>query len=292
MHELEERLGDADVPDGEHEQMLVALQRSPGSLPAARRLQHRPEDRRPSSTASASPRRTSSGRPRRSRAAGRCASRWPSCCSRGPACCCSTSRPTTSISRRATGSKEYLHDYPHAVILVSHDRFFLDTVVTRIAEVYLAHADRLPRQLQPLPRGAPGASSSAARGQAGAGRGSRADEDVHRPVPLPGDQGRAGAEPDQDAREDRADRGAARAQADPLHLPDLREERPHGARAEARPQGVRRQRRLPRRRPAHRARRPHRARRSQRRRQVDADAHALRRRAARRRRRGTRATRS
>jgi ATP-binding cassette subfamily F protein 3 len=31
--------------------------------------------------------------------------------------------------------EEYLTDYPHAVILVSHDRFFLDAVVTRIAEI-------------------------------------------------------------------------------------------------------------------------------------------------------------
>ena len=31
--------------------------------------------------------------------------------------------------------EEYLNDYPHAVILVSHDRFFLDAVVTRIAEI-------------------------------------------------------------------------------------------------------------------------------------------------------------
>jgi ATP-binding cassette, subfamily F, member 3 len=31
--------------------------------------------------------------------------------------------------------EEYLTAYPHAVILVSHDRFFLDAVVTRIAEI-------------------------------------------------------------------------------------------------------------------------------------------------------------
>ena len=33
--------------------------------------------------------------------------------------------------------EEYLVDYPHAVILVSHDRFFLDAVVTRITEIGL-----------------------------------------------------------------------------------------------------------------------------------------------------------
>ena len=31
--------------------------------------------------------------------------------------------------------EEYLTDYPHAVMLVSHDRFFLDAVVTRITEI-------------------------------------------------------------------------------------------------------------------------------------------------------------
>src|SRR5438445_469502 len=33
--------------------------------------------------------------------------------------------------------EEYLNAYPHAVILVSHDRFFLDAVVTRIADLTL-----------------------------------------------------------------------------------------------------------------------------------------------------------
>jgi ATP-binding cassette subfamily F protein 3 len=33
--------------------------------------------------------------------------------------------------------EEYLADYPHAVILVSHDRYFLDAVVTRVTEIGL-----------------------------------------------------------------------------------------------------------------------------------------------------------
>ncbi len=53
------------------------------------------------------------------------------------ACCCSTSRRTTSTSTRATGSRSTSPSYPHAVILVSHDRFFLDAVVTRITEIGL-----------------------------------------------------------------------------------------------------------------------------------------------------------
>ena len=80
------------------------------------------------------------GRPKRSPAAGRCASRWPSCCSAGPTCCCSTSRPTTSTSTRATGSRNTSAPIPYAVILVSHDRYFLDAVVTRITDLQPAHA--------------------------------------------------------------------------------------------------------------------------------------------------------
>ena len=96
---------DPDVPEGEHEQMLAPLQRPPGPLPAARRLQHRPEDRdRPAGP------RLHAGRPRaadrdvlgrladahRARQAAARAART---------CCCSTSRPTTSTSTRATGSR-------------------------------------------------------------------------------------------------------------------------------------------------------------------------------------------
>ena len=40
-----------------------------------------------------------------SRAAGRCASRWPGCCSGGPTCCCWTSRPTTSTWPPPSGSR-------------------------------------------------------------------------------------------------------------------------------------------------------------------------------------------
>ena len=64
-------------------------------------------------------------------------SRWPSCCSAARICCCSTSRPITSISTRATGSRNISARYPYAVILVSHDRYFLDAVVTRITDLNL-----------------------------------------------------------------------------------------------------------------------------------------------------------
>src|SRR5215470_14948752 len=46
--------------------------------------------------------------------------------------------PTNHLDLEARNwLEEYLHAYPHAVILVSHDRFFLDAVVTRIADLTL-----------------------------------------------------------------------------------------------------------------------------------------------------------
>ena len=46
--------------------------------------------------------------------------------------------PTNHLDLEARNwLEEYLSSYPHAVILVSHDRFFLDSVVTRITEIGL-----------------------------------------------------------------------------------------------------------------------------------------------------------
>src|SRR5690606_19223747 len=46
--------------------------------------------------------------------------------------------PTNHLDLDARNWLEtYLVEYPHAVMLVSHDRFFLDAVVTRITEIGL-----------------------------------------------------------------------------------------------------------------------------------------------------------
>src|SRR5690606_24849797 len=46
--------------------------------------------------------------------------------------------PTNHLDLAARNWLEsYLADYPHAVMLVSHDRFFLDAVVTRVADLSL-----------------------------------------------------------------------------------------------------------------------------------------------------------
>jgi ATP-binding cassette subfamily F protein 3 len=46
--------------------------------------------------------------------------------------------PTNHLDLEARNwLEEYLLDYPHSVILVSHDRYFLDSVVDRIADIHL-----------------------------------------------------------------------------------------------------------------------------------------------------------
>ncbi len=105
-------------------------------VPRARRLRHRGAGGHGARRARVSARKTGRAARRSSRAAGRCASRSPSCCSKSRTCCCSTSRRTTSIWRHATGSKITCSSYPYAFVLISHDRYFLDVTVNRIAEIW------------------------------------------------------------------------------------------------------------------------------------------------------------
>ena len=64
----------------------------------------------------------------RRRAAAR--SRSPGCCSTRPSCCCSTSRRTTSTSRASTGSRAIWPRAAASMLVVTHDRWFLDAVCT------------------------------------------------------------------------------------------------------------------------------------------------------------------
>ena len=80
--------------------------------------------------------KTGSGRPTSSPAAGRCGWRWPSCCCRKPNLLL-LDEPTNHLDLEARNwLEEYLHDYPHALVLISHDRYFLDVVVNKIAEIW------------------------------------------------------------------------------------------------------------------------------------------------------------
>ncbi len=45
--------------------------------------------------------------------------------------------PTNHLDLEARNwLEEYLHEYPHALVLISHDRYFLDVVVNKIAEIW------------------------------------------------------------------------------------------------------------------------------------------------------------
>ena len=45
--------------------------------------------------------------------------------------------PTNHLDLEARNwLEEYLHDYPHAFVLISHDRYFLDVTVNKIAEIW------------------------------------------------------------------------------------------------------------------------------------------------------------
>ena len=212
--------------------------------------------------------------PRRSRGGGRCASRSQSCCSSGPSLLL-LDEPTNHLDLDARNwLEEYLTEYPGAVILVSHDRYFLDAVVTRIADLNLRtitdyHGNyALPARA----RGAHERLRTMKREQ---------DEEVAR-IKMFIDRFRYQATKAAQVQS----RIKALEKVVPIDVPPERkqvhftfpgvhQERPDGARTGARQQALWRQGDLQGPLAPHRARRPGGAGRAERRRQVDADAHAV-----------------
>ena len=108
--------------------------------------------------------------------------------------------------------EDWLGKYPGTLLLITHDRDFLDAVVDGIVHVDARKLVALHRQLRAVrarARGPAGAAAGDVREAAAAGR---APAVVHRPLSREGDQGQAGAEPDQGAGADGADRRRARRQ--------------------------------------------------------------------------------
>jgi ATP-binding cassette, subfamily F, member 3 len=136
LHALELRLGDADVPEGEHEAMLVRyaelqerFRRDDGYsidlriATVLRGLGFAADDFQ-------KPTETFSGGWQMRIALARLLLGRPGLLL--------LDEPTNHLDLEARNwLEEYLADYPHAVILVSHDRYFLDAVVTRITDVNL-----------------------------------------------------------------------------------------------------------------------------------------------------------
>jgi ATP-binding cassette subfamily F protein 3 len=133
---LESRLGDHDIPDAEHERMLVryselqeAFRRHDGYTidlkvtSVLRGLGFRDED-------FDQPTETFSGGWQMRIALARLLLESPGLLL--------LDEPTNHLDLEARNwLEEFLQDYPGAVILVSHDRYFLDAVVTRIADLSL-----------------------------------------------------------------------------------------------------------------------------------------------------------
>jgi ATP-binding cassette, subfamily F, member 3 len=136
MHALEERLGDTSVPEAEHEAMLVRYAELQDRFRAEdgysielriatvlRGLGFSQED-------FARPTETFSGGWQMRIALARLLLGRPGLLL--------LDEPTNHLDLDARNwLEDYLASYPHAVILVSHDRFFLDAVVTKITDVNL-----------------------------------------------------------------------------------------------------------------------------------------------------------
>ena len=136
MHEIEHRLGDASVPQGEHDAMLVRYSELQDRFrlgdgysmdlriaTVLRGLGFSPED-------AARPAETFSGGWQMRIALAKLLLGRPNLLL--------LDEPTNHLDLEARNwLEEYLGAYPYAVILVSHDRYFLDAVVTRITDLNL-----------------------------------------------------------------------------------------------------------------------------------------------------------
>ena len=128
--------------------------------------------------------------------------------------------PTNHLDLEARNwLEQYLKDYPYAFVLVSHDRYFLDVTVDRILEIWNKPRLFLHRQLRQISHAksrAPRPARSRLPKPAGPHRAARS---LHQPLPLPGHQGQAGAEPHQGARQDRTHRNSGGREDHPLLFP-------------------------------------------------------------------------
>jgi ATP-binding cassette, subfamily F, member 3 len=136
MHALEERLGDASIPEAEHEQMLHRYSdlqdqfRLHGGYSIELRTATVLQGLGFKTSDFDRPTETFSGGWQMRIALAKLLLGQPNLLL--------LDEPTNHLDLEARNwLEEYLNAYPHAVILVSHDRFFLDAVVTRIADLTL-----------------------------------------------------------------------------------------------------------------------------------------------------------
>ena len=80
--------------------------------------------------------------------------------------------------------EDYLVQQPEAMLIVSHDRYFLDRVVTKVFELHAQPDHGVPRQLQAVLAAAAGALRAGAEGVGVAEGVHREAGGVHPPRPL------------------------------------------------------------------------------------------------------------
>ena len=108
--------------------------------------------------------------------------------------------PTNHLDLEArTWLEDYLASYPGGIILVSHDRYFLDRVTKTTVEVARGRLAEYQGGILALSDRARKALRARTRRVREAARRDRAHRVLHQPLPLPGEQGAAGPEPDQAA---------------------------------------------------------------------------------------------
>ena len=200
---------------------------------------------------------------------GGCGWRWPAFSWRQPDLLL-LDEPTNHLDLESLlWLEEFLLEWPGALVIVSHDRYFLNRMVTHIAELdrgvmdlYAGDYDHFEVEKQQRYEALANAAKNQQR---------EIDVGGELRAPLPGQehQGQAGAAEDPAARQDGAHRRAQPgAQEDQIPLPAAGTHRPRGRGTEARAQSIRRHGRLQEARPGRRAGAEDRARRAERRRQV------------------------
>ena len=97
--------------------------------------------------------------------------------------------------------KSYIRDYPHTILLVSHDRDLLNEAVDSILHLDQGKLTHLCGQLRQFRAPAAREAGADPENEKEAGRAARPHAGLRRPLPLQGFQGAAGAEPPEGAGE-------------------------------------------------------------------------------------------